>query len=220
MTIARKKIRKSGNQRLVQNSFVHEIWWLVKTCWNGLVTEWSKFHTWLIWVNPMLLTSKFGRKRLLLLSVFDRPICCYCQKDGVFGLLHCPYKFSRLNSYSLEKIHPWPTINLLMKICWCNYCIKCCIGSFIQELKLVKRKIHCLKGQMKQCNSSNETNNLSNIVQTCEWSGAQSLSMYVLYTNKQGRQDNCWAPGQKEAFPPPPPILQIMILKLIHHGVS
>jgi hypothetical protein len=39
------------------NSFVHEIWWLVKACWNGLVIEWSKFHTWLIWVISMLLSS-------------------------------------------------------------------------------------------------------------------------------------------------------------------
>ena len=57
MTIATKKIRKFGKQRLVQNSFVYEIWWLVKTCWNGLVIEWSKFHTLLIWVISMLLSD-------------------------------------------------------------------------------------------------------------------------------------------------------------------
>ena len=33
----------------------------------------------------------------------------------------------------------------------------------------------------------------------------------ILY---QGCQENFWALGQKETFPPPPPILQIMILKL------
>jgi len=105
MTIATKKIRKSGNQRLVQNSFVHEIWWLVKTCWNGLVTEWSKFHTWLIWVNPVLLTSKFWWKRLLLLSVFDRPICCYChQLTDCFGAMVSHWQTTMLLLSSTDRL--------------------------------------------------------------------------------------------------------------------
>ena len=35
----------------------------------------------------------------------------------------------------------------------------------------------------------------------------------LLQCHKQGRQENFWAPVQKETWPPPP-ILQIMILKL------
>ena len=36
---------------------------------------------------------------------------------------------------------------------------------------------------------------------------------YHMHGHNQGRQENFWAPGQKETWPPPQ-ILQIMILKL------
>jgi hypothetical protein len=38
-------------------------------------------------------------------------------------------------------------------------------------------------------------------------------STYAISTHHKGRQENFWAPGQKETWPSPP-ILQIMILKL------
>ena len=46
------------------------------------------------------------------------------------------------------------------------------------------------------------------------WDLDWTIKSYLIlsYTN-QGRQDNFWTPGQRKTWPPPP-ILQIMILKL------
>ena len=44
-------------------------------------------------------------------------------------------------------------------------------------------------------------------------SGNKAVTVSILHRYRQGHQENCCAPGQKETWPPPP-IIQIMILKL------